>query len=84
MGSPSNGNEVDVDAELLGAVLQSKSDFIPNMFWSPYDVHVLDHVKETLLALDIDINQAEMCACLEIMQEAFSALMVNSEIHILI
>jgi hypothetical protein len=84
MGSPCNANEIDVDAELLRAVLQSKSEFILNMFWSPCDIHVLEYVKGTLLALGIHIHQAETCARLEIMQDAFSAFLVNNEIHIVI
>jgi hypothetical protein len=82
MGSPSNGDQVD--AHLLHAVLESKSVFLPQNFWSPFDLHVLGHVQQTLLARCINIDRDEMCAHLEKMEKAFSQFMVNSEIHILI
>jgi hypothetical protein len=82
MGSPNNGNEVDVDVELLRVVLKPKLEFIPNNFWSPYDIHVMEYVKGTLLASDIHIDRVEVCARLETMQQAFYAFLVNNDIHI--
>ena len=76
----------EFDTNLLRTLSESKVVFLPNNFWSPFDMQVLHHVHHIMVAEGMfkDFEPSRLAGRVAVLKNLYNDYTVSSAIHIII